>query len=267
MTISSRLASLAAVVPAAVLAWGGMANAQGGLPALPTTWDVGGLVITAPKYEGSSKHRVMGIPIAIPAGTGDGRLQFKAPDDVRLRLVSLHGFEFGPVAGWRFGRDEDDGNRLRGLGDVDGGLVLGGYAAWRFGPLAAFASYNHQVMSDDTGGLLRFGLEANSSLPGRISLTTTVGATWASEDYMQAFFGVSAFQATRSGLGFYRPEAGIKDVFAGLSAELPLNDRWTLRAFGRYAHLVGDAASSPIVEREGQLSGGLGLTYRVSFGR
>lgn len=266
MLLSCRRHALALPAAVAVLGQAGIVHGQG-LPSLPTEWNVGGIVITAPRYEGSRDHGVMGVPFVAPAGAGEGRLQFKAPDDVRLRLVSLHGIELGPVAGWRFGRDEDDGRRLRGLGDVDGGLVLGGYAAWRLGPVAAFASFNNGVTGDDTGGLLRFGLEADSRMPRGVRLTTTLGATWASDDYMRAYFGVSSFQAARSGLAAYRAEAGIKDVFGSISAEIPVAERWSLLAFGRYAHLVGDAAASPIVEREAQLSGGLGLTYRFSVSR
>lgn len=234
---------------------------------IPTTWDVGGFGFVAPKYEGSREHRVIGFPMAFPAGSGEGWFQFKAPDDVRLRLINLQGLELGPVAGYRFGREEDDSRRLRGLGDIDGGLVVGGFAAYRFGMARAFASYNAAVTGDETGGLLKFGLEGTTTLPGRIGLTATVGATWASDDYMRSFFGVSGVQSARSALAVYQPSSGIKDVFTSLSADIPLDARWTLRAFGRYAQLVGDAANSPIVEREGQLSGGLGLTYRFSFGQ
>lgn len=253
---------------AALLGGSHAASAQSGAASLiPNTWDAGGFVIAAPKYEGARDYRVIGFPVAFPAGSGDGWVQFKAPDDVRFRLINLQGLEIGPVAGYRFGRDEEDGRRLRGLGDVDGGLVLGGFAAYRIGAMRAFASFNNAVTGDDTGGLLKFGVEGTTVLPGRISLTGTIGSTWASESYMRSFFGVTAAQSARSTLAAYQPSSGIKDVFTSVSAEIPLDANWTLRGFARYAQLIGDAADSPIVEREGQLSGGLGLTYRFSFGK
>jgi outer membrane scaffolding protein for murein synthesis (MipA/OmpV family) len=47
-----------------------------------------------------------------------------------------------------------------------------------------------------------------------------------------------------------------------LSSDIALDQRWTLKLTGRYSHLVGDAADSPIVETESQFYGGVGLTYR-----
>lgn len=233
----------------------------------PTEWQGGGIVIVAPKYEGSRNYRVIGFPIAAPAGTGESRIQVKSADDVRIRVLSLNGLELGAVTGWRFGRDREDGPRLRGLNDIDDGLALGGYAAYRLGMVSAFASYSHQATGDETGGLLRFGLESEIKLKGAMAVTALVGATWASDDYMRSYFSVTPAQATRSGLAAYSATAGIKDVHVGLSAEIPLAQLWTLRLIGRYARLVGDASDSPIVEQKDQFTGGVGLTYRFSLGR
>lgn len=234
---------------------------------VPTEWRVGAVGVVAPKYEGSNSYRVIGVPYVAPAGLGDGDgwLQVKGPDDVRIRILQQSGFELGPVLGWRFGREEEDGVRLAGLGDVDGGLVLGGYAAYRFGAVAAFASYNHQVTGDDTGGQLRFGFEARTKVNPWLTLTGTLGSTWASSDYMGSFFGVSETQSLRSGLTQFNASSGIKDAFVGVGTELALDDRWTLSVSGRYTRLVGDAADSPIVENENQLTGMVGLSYRFSL--
>ncbi len=228
----------------------------------------GGIVVVRPKYEGSDQYEVTGAPIVAPAGYSDGGLvQFKGIDDVRFRLLNLNGFEAGPVAGYRFGRDEDDADRLTGLGDVDGGLILGGFAAYRVGPFAAFASYGHQVGGDDTGGQLRFGGESRFMLSPVLAVTATIGATWADDDYMGSYFGVTAAQSARSGLAAYDADAGVKDVYFGLASDVALDDRWTLKLTGRYSRLIGDAADSPIVESEDQFMGGLGLTYKFSIPR
>ncbi len=227
---------------------------------------VGGFVIAGPKYEGSSDYRVFGFPVVAPSFGGvGGRVQVKGPDDVRFRLFEHSGFEFGPLAGWRFGRDEEDGDRLVGIGDVDGGLIVGGYMAYQLGFLKPFLSYHHQITGDDDGGgLLRFGTEAKTYLAPGVELTGTVGASYADSDYMDAYFSINSAQAAASafGLAAYDAGAGIKDVFVGLNASVPIAEQWTLRLMTRYSHLVGDAADSPIVESESQLSGGLGITYR-----
>jgi MipA family protein len=229
-------------------------------------WQVGGLVFISPKFEGGRSYQVTGFPFVAPVGLGDnGIVQFKGADDVRFRVFQFSGFEFGPVAGYRFGRDEDDAARLDGLGDIDGGLVLGGFAAYRTGSLAFSVSYHHQATGDDTGGLLRFAAEYVTRPAAGFKLTASLGANYATEDYMTSFFGVTAAQAVN--LPTYSPDAGFKDVYVGATASIDLTDRWTLLLMGRYSRLIGDAADSPIVETENQFYGGAALSYKFNWGR
>lgn len=263
-----RLGTKTAVAMAA-LAIGGVTGAA----ASDTSADgfglsIGGFAIVAPKYEGSRDYRVTGFPVVFPsfgAGSLAGRVEFKGVDDIRYRLIDNNGFEAGPLLGWRFGREEDDGDRLRGLGDIDGGLVAGGYVAYRMGAFRPFVSYHHQVTGHDTGGIIRFGTEARTTLSQRIELVGTVGATYASQSYMDAYFSVTPAQAAASlaGLPVFDAGAGIKDVYVGLNATMPLSESWTLRLSGKYSHLLGDAADSPVVETSSQWSGGVGLTWKL----
>ncbi len=238
----SKALSLGAM---AVVAAAGVAHAGdgGGLDL-----QVGGMVVVAPKYDGAKDYRVVGFPFVAPAGsTADGIVQFKGPDDLRFRLLSGGGFEAGPLVGWRFSREEDDASRLRGLGDVDGSVVVGGYAAYSMGALRPFISYHYGVSGDDdTGALLRFGSEALTTIGG-VPVRATFGASWADDNYMDAYFSVSPAQsaASAAGLRRYDAGAGIKDVYLGLSTDVPLSERWTLKLMGQYSQLVGDAADSP----------------------
>ncbi len=226
----------------------------------PLDLQAGGLVLVTPKYEGSKDYQVFGVPLVAPAGGNEfGFIQFRGPEDLRFRVINWNGFEAGPLTGWRFDRDESESSTLNGLGDIDGGLVLGGYAAYHFGVFTPFVSYSNQVTGDDTGGLLRFGAEAPLTIIGGVKMIGQVGATWADDDYMDAFFS-----DPRVG---YVAESGVKDVYFGLNADVPLSDRWNLKLIGQYSRLVGDAADSPIVESENQFFGGLGLTYKFTIDR
>lgn len=228
---------------------------------------VGGGIAVVPKYEGGKDYRVIGIPILAPAGLSDGRVQFKGPDHLQLRVFDYYGFQIGPLVGVRFGRDEDDGARLRGLGDVDGGLVVGGYAAYKAGMFTTALSYHHQVSGDDTGGVVKLSFEAEQKLSAGVKLTASVGATWADEDYMGSFFGVDALQSAQSGLTRFDADAGIKDVNIGLVADVTLAPQWSLKLFGKYARLVGDAADSPVIETPNQFYSGAAITYRFDLAR
>ena len=225
---------------------------------LGSRWQAGGFVYVSPSFEGSKSYEAIAFPFVAPAGvgSGDGAIQLKGADDLRWRLLKMGGLEFGALGGYRFGRDGDDVTNVV-VGDVDGGLVLGAFATYRAGALAFSLSYHHQVTGDDTGGLIRLGLEHTMRLSPAVKLTTGVGTNYATQDYMTAFFSTAAFDA----------EAGFKDVYVSATASVDLSDRWTLHLIGRYAHLIGDAADSPIVETESQLYGGLALSYKFEWTR
>jgi len=242
----------------------GSASAQTTSDFFGDRWQVGGFVYVSPSYEGGKSYEVVGFPFAAPAGFGDdGALQVKAMDDIRFRLIRTGAFEFGPLAGYRFGRDESDAARLVNMGDIDGGFVVGAFGTYRAGPFAASISYHHQATGDDTGGLIRFGVEHTQRLSPALKITTSVGTNYASEDYMTSFFGVSVAQS--GFLPVYNASAGFKDVHAGVTASLDLNDRWTFMLIGRYSRLIGDAADSPVIETENQFYGGLGLSYKFNL--
>jgi len=259
---SLALVALLMVTPAA---WAQAGSDPFGV--LGNRWQVGGLVVVSPIFEGARSYQALGIPFVAPAGWGNdgGFVQIKGADDVRLRLFGASGFEFGPLAGYRFGRDEDDDSHLKGLGSIDGGLVVGGFATYRTGPFSISASYHHQATGDDTGGLIRLGAEVVSRPSAAVKLTTSIGTNYALQDYMTAFFGVDALQSKASGLAIYQPSAGFKDIYAGVTATMDLSDRWSLLLIGRYSRLIGDAAESPIVETENQLYGGLALSYKFNL--
>jgi len=247
----------------------------GGPAAATDQWTVGGIGFVVPKYEGSNDYEVLGAPFAYPvfsdAQTGGvaGRVAFgNGIDDLRFRLFDGAGFEAGVLGGYALGRDQDDGPLLRGLGDVDGGLIVGGYAGVRFG-LALFDVSYHRIVTGDTGGYFRVGVSGETAITPNVTLRTRVGTTYADSDYMADYFGVSAAQAFNSvaGLPAYATDAGFKDVFIDLGLTYDMDANWSLIGGVGYKRLIGDAADSPVVETADQFSARLGVTYRFSLAR
>ena len=249
------------------------ANAQDGVGTTTYSVGVGGSVGIRPKYEGSKEYEAYGFPLILPKFGGDnafaGRVKFRGIDDVRIRAFDWSGFEVGPLAGYVFGRDEDDGDLLRGLGDVDDGLVLGGYAGYRVGIVMLDVSYHQIVSGDDDGYFIRLGGEVEGFVAPGIKAVARVGTTFADDNYMTSYFGVNAIQSINSaaGLPVYDADAGLKDVHFGLAGVFDLTDRWKLRAGGRYARLLNDAADSPVIETKDQFSAIVGLSYRFDWQR
>ncbi len=88
-----------------------------------------------------------------------------------------------------------------------------------------------------------------------------LGATWASDDYMESFFGIDAKQSVDSGHKKYKAEAGIKDVNVSLTAGYPMTNRWRLGGKIEYKRLLGDEADSPIIDDKNQFLVGFGISY------
>jgi len=248
--------------------------------AAPESVTLGAAAIIKPKYEGSNEHEVIPIPIIIPKFTENPnddsavtevrkRVKFRGLDDIRIRVLGGERFQVGAVTGYITKRDQDDGDLLRGLGDIDGGLVLGAYSAFTLGAFTLDAAILEKVTGDDAGPEYRFGIETSHQVTDRVRLGVRVGTTLASDDYMQTYFGVTAAQSARSraGLPVYTPDGGIKDVFVAVGSSVDLNDRWLLKAGARYGRLLGDAADSPVIETKDQVSGTIGLGYRFSWWR
>ncbi len=229
-------------------------------------WTAGGFIAIAPTYEGSDDYEVVGAPFIYPRfGGAGGRLSVRGADDIRYRLINGPRLAVGPLVGYKSDRDEDDGPLLAGLGDVEGGVVVGGFAEFKLQPWLTFdVSYHRTVTGDVDGGQVRFGLASETPVTPALTLLARVGATYADDAYMGAYFGITAAQEATSLalLPEYDAGAGIKDVHVQLGADIKLSQTWGLKISGRYGYLVGDAGDSPVVETRDQFSGSAVITYK-----
>ncbi len=90
----------------------------------------------------------------------------------------------------------------------------------------------------------------------RVTLSMGASATYADDDYMQTYFGVSNRDSRDSGLDRYNADAGIKDVGINLGLNWILTQNWSARGIVSYTQLLDDASDdSPVVDEgdEGQL--------------
>jgi outer membrane scaffolding protein for murein synthesis (MipA/OmpV family) len=130
---------------------------------------------------------------------------------------------------------------------------------------------------NDGGGLVATVRVGMSRMTGRF--LTTVGVTGAVADarQMRREFGVTASEARRrqvlidsgddrlgpADAGAYTPSAGLRHLGASLSLAFMASRRWTILCFGGVDRLGGEPSASPLVRRRAQVSGGLGLGYRL----
>ena len=163
---------------------------------------------------------------------------------------------------WTSGRDEDDNDKLEGLGDVDGSMEVGGFLSYRQKGFRFKMGARQGADSGHEGALV--DLSAGTSLPFNKPLVfIALGTTWASDNYMESFFAVDNQQSADSGLKKYDADAGIKDVSISMTSGYRITNRWRIGGKLEYKRLVGDAADSPIVDDENQFLAGISLSYHM----
>ena len=223
---------------------------------------------TVPEYDGSDEARILPFALA-DVQLGGVNFQLRG-QSLRVDLVSNQRVSAGPVLGARLPRDDADGPVGR-LPDLDLAVEAGAFIGYRFGGGHGGQGSLHtelsliQDISDVHDGLLASASASYVLFSQRnvfVSLETRT--TWASDDYMRTYFGIEEVDAIASGLDAYRPDAGIRDVGAGVTAGYWFSPR--LGVIGRMGatYLVGDPADSPVTEdgSRWQPNGGLALSYR-----
>lgn len=222
-------------------------------------WKVvlGGGARIGPKFEGSDEFKVMPVPF-VSAVFGDTlRLD---PRGASVNVFKTHGFSFSARAGFDLGRQEDDSDHLRGLGDIDASAVIGARLAYEIGPIELYTAVNRNL-GGSNGLEAKFGINASHRYE-RFLFSVGVSGTWADTRYMETYFGVTPQQSLASGLSAYTIGAGLKRVDVEASVGYMLTDRWMIRGQLGVGQLLGDAGNSPIVQSKSQPYGMLTVGYK-----
>lgn len=247
-------------------------------PAKSTGWQftVGPGVIYAPSYLGDDEYRARIVPnVSIKY---EDQFFASIREGIGYNVIRSDGWLAGPVVKYDFGRDEDgssmfavtgsDTDDLRGLGDVDGTVELGG-----------FVKYNRNFWS---GSLeLRQGVGGHEGLIGDLGVSYSrriellgmpamfsVGPklTVASDNYTSAYFDVNATQSARSGLAVYDAEGGIVSYGLQGTFVVPLSQSVRLVTFGGIKRLGDEIADSSLVRTRGSdIQASLGASLNYTF--
>ena len=223
--------------------------------------------VLTPAYEGSDDYKVKAAPLI--------SLRYRdiiRVDNNRIRinvfgrdsLIQSENFKAGPLARLDFGRDENDSVDLTGLGNVGTSLELGLFASYTLGPARLRVRGRQDVASGHSGMLITTDMGVAIYRSDRLAVTGSLSTTWADNDYMDAFFSVTAAQSLTSGLAVYDATSAFKDVTLAVGGDYAVSDRWHLVANVGYAKLLSDAKNSPIVAVQGdsnQLVLGLYAVY------
>lgn len=219
---------------------------------------LGAGAIYEPEYEGGDEFAITPVPFVV--FTYGEWLEID-PRGVTITPFRHEGFALSGKVGYEGGRDEDDADRLKGLGDIDFAATVGAKASYNWNGFEVYAAVDQTI--DGSESLIgTFGAEYQTPVTERLILGASVEAVIANDKHMQAYFGVDAAQSARSGLSEYKAEAGLKRVNVSASAIYMLSENWLVRGEAGVGFLTGDAADSPIVEEKIQPSASLFVGYK-----
>ncbi len=251
---------------AAVLAIAG----GGGAAAQDAEWKVslGAGTLFKPDYEGSDEYEADPLP-DISVSYRD--IVFLRGTTLSANLLTFDALrpegviQVGPMVRYRFGRDQDDNDALRGLGDVDGSVEAGVFARFRVGPWSTGLNLVQDIAGGHEGMLGEAFVAHDVPLSDRLRANLRGSVSWADDDYMQSYFGISSAQAARSGRAPFDADSGFKDIGLTLGLEYELSADWGVGGRIGYSRLLNDAADSPLVDGDGsanQFTAGVSLSYR-----
>jgi MipA family protein len=211
----------------------------------------------APDYEGSEDYEAVPAWLLIVNDLYDPHTNVvvRGPQ-LRSNLVPHPQFRAGISGLYVPERSDVDNNQVDNLRDTDAGLMLGGGIGWDFFPQREISLVTAvDLVADVTGNngyLVTPYVAYGNALPGTpLSVGAELFTNWASDDYMEEQFGISANDAARSGLNQFNADEGFKDVGLRGNVTYRFTERWSSTFAAQYKLMVGDAADSPVVDDAG----------------
>ena len=212
-----------------------------------------------PRYEGSDEHKARALPLI---NYRNGRFFAGVLTGIGYNFSPISSVEFGPVLSYRPGRDEDESDRLRGLGDVDAGGEAGVYARWKLNPFFLHGSVKYGIGGGPSGTHVRLGAGYATRLGAADHLLIDAGLDWVDSEIMQGYFGVNAAQSGRSGLPTYGAGSCIRRYGVAAAWTHSFTRQWFSTIGATFYRLGNEAANSPIVQQRNVTGVSAAIGYR-----
>jgi len=191
----------------------------------------------------------------------------------RAELFSYNNWHTGLAIQFDFGRnDEVSNSAVAAMKEIKANINLGAYLSHK----------NHSLLLNNDELELRMQTTFDASSVHKGSLTTFTStyslplflpwriefeleSSYADENFMNSYFGVSQANSSASGLPQFQADAGFVDITLNTNIILFSSPTWGAYTRLSYSRLFNDAANSPIVKEQGSVNQsqfGLGIFYR-----
>ena len=227
-------------------------------------YSIGGGIGVRPDYEGSSDY----VLVPLPAGTArfsNGMYIQLLGLNLRANVLPSDTWRLGPVYNYRAERDNVENNQVDRMQEISDANELGIFGGFEWNNWFVFLDILEDTGNAYDGWYATLKGGYNWAISNEWMLSMGGHATYANDDYMQTYFGVSAGDAARSGLDRYNADGGMKDYGIDLGLTWNFASSWSLRGLASISQLVGDASDdSPVVNEgsETQLLGGVMVLFK-----
>jgi outer membrane protein len=244
-------------------------------PALADSWwsgdwylKVGGSAFVAPRYQGDNSYLFQGKPL-ISLGKADQAVRFTSRND----NPSFSAYDSGAIRAGVTGklvlpRDADTSSDLKGLKSVKLGLEAGGFAEVYPTDWMRFRAEVRRGIRSHDGIVADIAADAFADVTDTIRVSAGPRASFATEGYMDAYYGVSAKESAKSGLKKYNADGGVQSAGLGAAINWKATEKVDTSLFAEYSRLLGPVADSSLVRERGskdQFVIGVSATYRFNF--
>jgi MipA family protein len=216
-------------------------------------YSVGAAILSVPKYTGSDERRFVAYP----------NFNFQWKNGAFFGASSGLGYNFSKDPALQYGlrismegaRDIDRSSKLKGLDDISTSIEPGVFFNMHLiHTVTLMSSVRYGSGVDHNATQATIGVRASHPLNDKHRITGSLATNWSDQRYMDSYFGVNQAQASASGYAQFKPKAGLSDVRLGVNWIYKLDDEWSIANGFSYKRLIRDAAKSPFVFLENQVS-------------
>lgn len=254
LSVASTLICACATVQSAEL--GDFYN-LGQRPAV-TSIRAGLLVLSGARYQGADEQRVLLVP-GITVQTPNG-LFADATNGLGFGFTPIENLHYGIRATVETGRSTEAA--LPGFEKIKVRLNPGVFANYAWTDRLTLKSALRLGMGGDGHGrVIHLGASYRIYQAGPFMVSMNGSVKYANSSYQQSYFGVSQAQSAASSLKPFQPAAGFNTAQLGIAGGFPLSERVYAFSGVSVQRLLGDAAKSPMVQKQHQITGFLGAAY------
>ncbi len=227
-------------------------------------YSLGGGIGVRPDYEGSSDYEMVPL-VAGTARFSNGMYIQLLGFNLRANLIPSNTWRLGPVYNNRSERSDVNNDAVDDMENISDANELGLFGGFEWNNWFVFLDILEDVGNAHDGWYATLKGGYNWVISNEWMLSMGGHATYANDDYMQTYFGVSAADAARSGLDRYNADKSMKDYGIDLGLNWNFASSWSLRGIMSISQLVGDADDgSPVVNEgsETQFFSGVMVMYK-----